>query len=46
MVKTSKFHKTWIMYWLAVIPGLLVLGTAKNIGLEVAGLQDAAAATE
>jgi len=33
MVKTSKFYKTWIMYWLAVIPGLLVLGAAKNIGL-------------
>ena len=38
MVKTPKFYKTWIMYWLAVTPGLLVLGAAKNIGLEVAGL--------
>jgi MFS transporter, OFA family, oxalate/formate antiporter len=45
MVKTSTFRKTWVMYWLAVIPGLLVLGAAKNIGLEVAGLGDAAAAT-
>ena len=34
MVKTTKFKKIWIMYWLAVIPGLLVLGAAKNIGLE------------
>ena len=38
MVKTRKFKTTWIMYWLAVIPGLLVLGAAKNIGIEVAGL--------
>lgn len=45
MVKTPTFYKTWVMYWLAVIPGLLVLGAAKNIGLEVAGLGDAAAAT-
>ncbi|MCP3899912.1 MAG: OFA family MFS transporter [Desulfobacteraceae bacterium] len=45
MVKTPKFYLTWIMYWLAVIPGLLVLGAAKNIGIEVAGLGDEAAAT-
>jgi OFA family oxalate/formate antiporter-like MFS transporter len=45
MVKTPTFYKTWVMYWLAVIPGLLVLGAAKNIGLDVAGLGDAAAAT-
>lgn len=38
MMKTNKFKLTWIMYWLAVIPGLLVLGAAKNIGIEVAGL--------
>ena len=38
MVKTRKFKLTWVMYWLAVIPGLLVLGAAKNIGIEVAGL--------
>lgn len=31
------------MYWLAAIPGLLVLGAAKNIGIEVAGLDIAAA---
>lgn len=37
MMKTSKFRITWIMYWLAVIPGLLVLGAAKNIGID-AGL--------
>jgi len=39
MVKTTKFKITWVMYWLAVIPGLLVLGAAKNIGIEVAGLE-------
>jgi OFA family oxalate/formate antiporter-like MFS transporter len=39
MVQTSKFKLTWLMYWLAVIPGLLVLGAAKNIGIEVAGLE-------
>ncbi len=45
MIKTPKFFKTWFMYWLAVIPGLLVLGAAKNIGIEVAGL-DATSAAE
>ncbi|MBU8909986.1 MAG: OFA family MFS transporter [Desulfobacterales bacterium] len=45
MVKTPKFYLTWIMFWLAVIPGILVLGAAKNIGIEVAGLGDEAAAT-
>ncbi|WP_432664881.1 OFA family MFS transporter [Wukongibacter baidiensis] len=44
MIKTPKFFKTWLMYWLAVIPGLLVLGAAKNIGIEVAGLDGAVAA--
>ncbi len=45
MVKTRKFKLLWVMYWLAVIPGLLVLGAAKNIGLEVAGLEAVAAAS-
>lgn len=44
MMKTSKFRITWVMYWLAVIPGLLVLGAAKNIGIEVANLDGAVAA--
>lgn len=44
MVKTSKFRKLWFMYLLAVIPGLLVLGAAKNIGIDVAGLDGAVAA--
>ncbi len=38
MMQTRKFKVTWLMFWLAVIPGLLVLGAAKNIGIEVAGL--------
>ncbi len=44
MIKTRKFKLVWMMYWLAVIPGSLVLGAAKNIGIEVAGL-DAVVAT-
>ena len=44
MIKTSKFKITWIMYWFAVIPGLLVLGAAKDIGIQVANLDAAAAA--
>lgn len=43
MMKTSKFKITWVTYWLAVIPGLLVLGAAKNIGMEVAGFDAVAA---
>lgn len=44
MIKTTRFKKIWFMYWLAVIPGLLVLGAAKNIGLD-ANLGVAAAAS-
>lgn len=44
MIKTVQFRKIWLMFWLAVIPGLLVLGAAKNIGLD-ANLSLAAAAT-
>lgn len=43
MIKTTKFKLLWVMYLLAVIPGLLVLGAAKNIGIEVAGLEAAVA---
>lgn len=45
MVKTPTFRVIWVMFLLAVIPGLLVLGAAKNIGLELAGLESAAAAS-
>lgn len=38
MLRTGRFYVLWSMFALAVIPGLLVLGAAKNIGLEVAGL--------
>lgn len=41
MIGTTKFKLLWVMYLLAVIPGLLVLGAAKNIGIEVAGLDAA-----
>ncbi len=44
MVKSSVFYKIWFMYWLAVIPGLLILGAAKNIGLD-ANLTPTAAAS-
>lgn len=44
MIKTSKFKITWIMFWFAVIPGLLVLGAAKDIGIQVAGLNPVSAA--
>ena len=44
MMKTSKFRLMFLMYFLACIPGLLVLGTAKNIGIEVAGLEGTVAA--
>jgi len=44
MIKTNKFKKIWMMFYLAVIPGLLVLGAAKNIGLS-ANLSYVAAAS-
>ncbi len=43
MIKTSKFKYTWVMFWLAVTPGLLLLGAAKNIGIN-AGLDAETAA--
>lgn len=39
MITSSTFHIMFIMYFLAVIPGLLVLGAAKNIAIEIAGLE-------
>ena len=44
MMKTANFKIIWVMFWMAVIPGLLILGAAKNIGIEVAGLDALAAA--
>lgn len=43
MIKTKNFKLIWVMFWLAVIPGLLVLGAAKNIGIDLAGLEAAVA---
>jgi len=44
MVRTSRFRLLFLMYFLACIPGLLILGSAKNIGIEVAGLEAGVAA--
>jgi len=43
MVKTKDFKAMWFMYWLAVTPGLLILGTAKQIGMDVASLDSSLA---
>lgn len=45
MVGTSRFKMIWLMYWLAVIPGLLILGAAKDIGIIEGGLSEATAGT-
>lgn len=39
MIKTRKFKYLWIMYLMAAIPGLFVLGASANIGIEVGGLE-------
>lgn len=44
MVKTARFYYIWPMYLLASMPGLLVIGLAKDIGTELAGLSSATAA--
>lgn len=44
MFKTSRFYYLWIMYLLASMPGLLVIGLAKDIGLELVGLPHTIAA--
>lgn len=43
MIKTRTFKIEWVMFWFAVIPGLLILGSAKNIGIEVGELSTLAA---
>jgi OFA family oxalate/formate antiporter-like MFS transporter len=45
MIKTSRFYYLWIMYLLGSMPGLLVIGLAKDIGLELVGLSPAVAAS-
>lgn len=44
MVKTSRFYYLWIMYLVASMPGLLVIGLAKDIGLELVELSPSTAA--
>ncbi len=44
MLKTSSFYYIWIIYLLASMPGLLVIGLAKNIGLELVNLSPSVAA--
>jgi len=44
MLKTKSFYLLWITYFFACISGLLVIGLAKDIGVEMAGLEPAVAA--
>lgn len=39
MIKNKKFKYLWVMYLMATIPGLLILGASANIGIEVGGLE-------
>lgn len=43
MMKTKKFKYLWLMFLMATIPGLLVLGASANIGIEVGGLEKSVA---
>lgn len=44
MIKTKRFYFLWVMYLVATMPGLLVIGLAKDIGLELVGLSPSSAA--
>jgi OFA family oxalate/formate antiporter-like MFS transporter len=44
MLKTKSFYLLWITYFFACISGLLVIGLAKDIGVEMAGLEPVVAA--
>lgn len=44
MIKTKTFPILWVMYLLGTISGLLVIGLAKDIGIELAGLSPGTAA--
>jgi OFA family oxalate/formate antiporter-like MFS transporter len=44
MVGTRAFYVIWIMFLLGSMSGLLVIGMAKDIGMQLAGLEPAAAA--
>ncbi|WP_430885319.1 L-lactate MFS transporter [Fusibacter sp. JL216-2] len=44
MIRQKSFYFIWIMFMLGCMPGLLVIGLAKDIGIEVVGLDPATAA--
>lgn len=44
MVKTRHFYLLWFIYLLACMPGLLVIGLAKDIGVDLVNLSPEAAA--
>lgn len=44
MVKTKSFYLIWIMFLFGSMSGLLVIGLAKDIGVQLAGLEDSVAA--
>ena len=45
MVRTTRFYYVWWMYLLASMPGLLVIGLAKDIGVDMVGLSVGAASS-
>lgn len=44
MFKTKSFYFIWLMFLVGCMPGLLVIGLAKDIGIEMAALDPAVAA--
>ncbi|AKL97248.1 nitrate/nitrite transporter [Clostridium aceticum] len=44
MLRTKSFYLIWVMYLFATISGLLVIGLAKDIGIELANLEPHTAA--
>ncbi|PAB56517.1 MFS transporter [Anaeromicrobium sediminis] len=44
MLKTKSFYFVWVMYLFGCMSGLLVIGLAKDIGIQLAGLEASVAA--
>lgn len=44
MIKTKSFYLVWVMYLFGCMSGLLVIGLAKDIGMQLAGLDASVAA--
>lgn len=44
MIRTKSFYFIWIMYFFGCISGLLVIGLAKDIGMQLVGLEASVAA--